>query len=141
MWTYIAGGKRLPVQWTAWLSHTRPHAPTYEELLADIERRRRLLQNVAMIEARDREAKEAARLESLVDSTTQSLLPTDPQASPQLANPQPRHADISPHQPAKSAGSSPSTQPPKPDPWEAARSKASSDEPQAWSPRAVRRGA
>ncbi|KAI0806200.1 hypothetical protein BC629DRAFT_1151798 [Irpex lacteus] len=45
MWTYIAGKRRLPVQWTAWLTHTRVHAPTIEE---------RLRLRVAMLEAADR---------------------------------------------------------------------------------------
>ncbi|KAI0064356.1 hypothetical protein BV25DRAFT_312510 [Artomyces pyxidatus] len=55
MWNYVAGSKRLPVQWVSWLSHTRPDAPTLEELRADLERQRRILHNAALIEARDRE--------------------------------------------------------------------------------------
>ncbi|KAH9922510.1 uncharacterized protein B0H18DRAFT_1017937, partial [Fomitopsis serialis] len=55
MLTYVAGKRRLPVQWTAWLTHTRIHPPTVEELHADLERQRRVLQNAALIEARDRE--------------------------------------------------------------------------------------
>ncbi|PPQ72725.1 hypothetical protein CVT24_012559 [Panaeolus cyanescens] len=62
-WKYIGGGKRLPVQWTAWLTHTRPNPPTIEELQADQLRMERLQANVARIEARDRaEAEERRRL-------------------------------------------------------------------------------
>ncbi|KAI0301655.1 hypothetical protein B0F90DRAFT_1608584, partial [Multifurca ochricompacta] len=63
MWDYVGGARRLPVQWVSWLSHTRPDPPTFEVcpcLRADIERQRRVLQNAAIIEARDQE--ERARL-------------------------------------------------------------------------------
>ncbi|KAI9067016.1 hypothetical protein FKP32DRAFT_1621225 [Trametes sanguinea] len=64
MWEYVGGRKRLAIQWSAWLTHTRKHPPTIEachrELHADLERQRRVLFNAAMIEARERE--EAARI-------------------------------------------------------------------------------
>ncbi|KAI0277913.1 hypothetical protein BGY98DRAFT_917573 [Russula aff. rugulosa BPL654] len=55
MWCYIGGAKRLPVQWVSWLSHTRTPPPTLEELRADLERQRRVLQNAAIIQAKDQE--------------------------------------------------------------------------------------
>jgi len=58
---YTGGGKRLPIQWSAWLAHTRPHPPTIEELQADVARQQRVLANVALIEARDR-AEEQERM-------------------------------------------------------------------------------
>ncbi|KJA18426.1 hypothetical protein HYPSUDRAFT_118544, partial [Hypholoma sublateritium FD-334 SS-4] len=60
VWRYISGGKRLPIQWSAWLTHTRKEPPTIEELEADIRRQLRLSANVARIEARD--AAEAAQM-------------------------------------------------------------------------------
>ncbi|KAI0090342.1 hypothetical protein BDY19DRAFT_992545 [Irpex rosettiformis] len=51
MWTYIAGDKRLPVQWTSWLTHTRIHPPTLEELHADLVRQEHIRQRVALLEA------------------------------------------------------------------------------------------
>ncbi|KAF5310612.1 hypothetical protein D9619_007979 [Psilocybe cf. subviscida] len=57
-WNHIAGQKRLPVQWSAWLTYTRAHPPTLEELQADVERQQRLLANVARIQARDRAEEE-----------------------------------------------------------------------------------
>lgn len=93
-----------------------------------------------MIEAREREAREAARIDHPAEQPTPPKF-VDTQVSPQLANPQPRRVDATPQQSESSASSPRSTLPPKPDPWEAARSKATSDEPQAWAPRAVRRGA
>ncbi|VDC02728.1 unnamed protein product [Peniophora sp. CBMAI 1063] len=60
MWQYIGRQRSLPVQWTAWLSHTRADPPSIQELQRDMFRRQRLQHNVAQIEARD--AAEAARI-------------------------------------------------------------------------------
>ncbi|CCM03270.1 uncharacterized protein FIBRA_05398 [Fibroporia radiculosa] len=65
---YVSGGKRLPVQWSAWLTHTRSHPPTLEELQSDLERQRRVLFNAAVIEARDREER---ALQQIADSSQQ----------------------------------------------------------------------
>ncbi|KAJ3516762.1 hypothetical protein NLJ89_g938 [Agrocybe chaxingu] len=62
-WQYIGGGKRLAIQWSAWLTHTRRNPPTIHELQADSTRMQRLAENVARIEARDRaEAEELRRI-------------------------------------------------------------------------------
>ncbi|KIM46845.1 hypothetical protein M413DRAFT_440419 [Hebeloma cylindrosporum] len=58
MWKYIGGAERLPVQWSAWLTHTRPNPPTLEELQADAARQQRVAENVDAIEARDRAEEE-----------------------------------------------------------------------------------
>ncbi|KAK1230708.1 hypothetical protein PQX77_006194 [Marasmius sp. AFHP31] len=52
-WLYIGGGKRLAVQWSAWLSHTRANPPTMQELQMDMLRQQRLQHNVQLIQARD----------------------------------------------------------------------------------------
>ncbi|KAJ1798576.1 hypothetical protein LPJ59_002408 [Coemansia sp. RSA 2399] len=39
----------IPVQWQAWMRHTRETPPTADELLADIQRRKRLVQNVRLL--------------------------------------------------------------------------------------------
>ncbi|KAF8155643.1 hypothetical protein B0H34DRAFT_714199 [Crassisporium funariophilum] len=63
VWKYIGGGKRLPIQWSAWLTHTRAQPPTLEELQADMARQQRVMANVAIIEARDQaEAEERLRI-------------------------------------------------------------------------------
>ncbi|KAJ2007171.1 hypothetical protein H4R26_000937 [Coemansia thaxteri] len=36
----------IPVQWQAWMRHTRSHPPTITELLSDVERRQRLAESV-----------------------------------------------------------------------------------------------
>ena len=72
---------------------------------------------------------------------TSSTPTIETQASPRLTNPQPRRSNAPPAQSDASAKSRQTAQPPKPNPWDAARSKAGSDKPQAWTPRAVRRGA
>jgi len=54
MWKYTGGGKRLPIQWSAWLTHTRLYPPTIDELQADIRRQQRVFANVALIEAKNR---------------------------------------------------------------------------------------
>ncbi|EAU89447.2 hypothetical protein CC1G_07673 [Coprinopsis cinerea okayama7 len=61
MWDYIGGTKRLPIQWSAWLSHTRPNPPTIEELEADLQRQIRVKYNASLIEAKDREEAEQRR--------------------------------------------------------------------------------
>ncbi|KAF8345311.1 hypothetical protein F5887DRAFT_951833 [Amanita rubescens] len=55
MWDYIGGGKRLPAQWSSWLTHTRQYPPTFEELQADFDRQQRVKMNAALIDARDNE--------------------------------------------------------------------------------------
>ncbi|KAK2464556.1 hypothetical protein APHAL10511_003414 [Amanita phalloides] len=57
VWDYIGGGKRLPVQWSSWLTHTRQYPPTLEELHADYARQQRVNMNAAIIEARDNESR------------------------------------------------------------------------------------
>ncbi len=84
------------VQWVSWLSHTRPDPPTFEvrrhvsksgyiifttllpfqELRADLERRRRVLHNVAVLEARDQEERariSAASAPSVTENPPQSI--------------------------------------------------------------------
>ncbi|KAL1741928.1 hypothetical protein HDZ31DRAFT_44372 [Schizophyllum fasciatum] len=79
-YAYISRHKLLPVQWSAWLSHTRQNAPTLEELQADADRQQRLRMKVAMIEARD--AEERAHRELL--SEPQSYSPSPPTAGEAL---------------------------------------------------------
>ncbi|KAF8609181.1 hypothetical protein BDV93DRAFT_518030 [Ceratobasidium sp. AG-I] len=116
--------RQLPVQWTSWLSHTRPDPPTIQELQKDILRRQRLLQNVQMIEARDREERERLALEQ---SETLRLAPGDERATAQSAS--------------ASWPQAPVREEPKPveDPWEKARKEAGPDQPSAWQPQARRR--
>ncbi|KAF9078740.1 hypothetical protein BDP27DRAFT_1310104 [Rhodocollybia butyracea] len=52
MWNYIGGSKRLPIQWSAWLAHTRAHPPSVEELQIDLIRQQRVQHNAVLIEAR-----------------------------------------------------------------------------------------
>ncbi|ORX38224.1 hypothetical protein BD324DRAFT_343415 [Kockovaella imperatae] len=51
---YTSGKVNLPVQWRAWLSHTRPNPPSVEELEADHLRQTNLTPLVAAIEERER---------------------------------------------------------------------------------------
>ncbi|KAI0327222.1 hypothetical protein GY45DRAFT_1327927 [Cubamyces sp. BRFM 1775] len=135
MWAYVGGSKRLPVQWTAWLTHTRHHPPTLEELQADLERQRRVLFNAAMIEARERE--EAARIAAAQQQTVQVQAPTAEGTG----------VSADPNRPAETPSSEaaridrqadrrePATE--QPSPWK----PPPPDEPHSWQPRAaVRRG-
>ena len=45
----------IPVQWTAWLSHTRSQPPSLTELQSDFTRQSSLLNKIATIEAREKE--------------------------------------------------------------------------------------
>ncbi|KAJ1311699.1 hypothetical protein OPQ81_010172 [Rhizoctonia solani] len=60
--------RQLSVQWTSWLSHTRPDPPTIQELQADLLRRQRLQHNIQMIEARDREERERQMVAAQAES-------------------------------------------------------------------------
>jgi len=93
MYAYASGIARLPVQWTAWMAHTRRHPPSIEELQIDLARQQRTAVLAAQIEARDSEEQvrqmEAARqLETarfdhhtstplLHDASTQTALKSD----------------------------------------------------------------
>ncbi|EIW55209.1 uncharacterized protein TRAVEDRAFT_74104 [Trametes versicolor FP-101664 SS1] len=147
MWAYIGGKKRLAVQWTAWLTHTRHHPPTEEELLADLDRQRRVLFNAAIIAARDQE--EAARITASQQATVSHF-----QAAPLRQDAElPKGEAPKDETPAAASAAAP-LQPPEAtsveqkaerqeppaeqfSPWK----KPLSDEPHTWQPRAsVRRG-
>ncbi|KAJ2508957.1 hypothetical protein GGF44_005108 [Coemansia sp. RSA 1694] len=44
----------IPIQWQAWMRHTRSQPPTIQELLRDVERRRRMAENVHRLAAKDK---------------------------------------------------------------------------------------
>ncbi|OBZ67608.1 Mimitin, mitochondrial [Grifola frondosa] len=71
---FVSGSKRLPVQWTSWLTHTRHHPPTLEELHTDLERQRNILVRVAMIEARDREEAAQHHIAASQHAASQALV-------------------------------------------------------------------
>ncbi|WVW85310.1 hypothetical protein I302_107348 [Kwoniella bestiolae CBS 10118] len=52
---YSRAELRPPVQWRAWLSHTRVEPPTLQELQTDTNRQTNLQPKIAAIEARERE--------------------------------------------------------------------------------------
>ncbi|KAF9442967.1 hypothetical protein P691DRAFT_764717 [Macrolepiota fuliginosa MF-IS2] len=123
VWNYIGGGKRLPVQWSMWLSHTRRHPPTVEELHQDLERQQRVLANAAVLEARDQAEREARlRIEQSVKEETANRV----QIERPLVYSESSHS-TSTHEMAKP--SSPTEALPQP-----------SDETASWSPKTLRRG-
>ncbi|KAJ7240433.1 hypothetical protein C8J57DRAFT_1562344 [Mycena rebaudengoi] len=131
MWKYIGGNRRLAVQWSAWLTHTRPDPPTIEELQRDMVRQERVRMNVAQIEARDREddqlwlESQASTLASTSRVDAPSA-PIPPENSPPSPPPDPVPAPAVDTPPQTSKSPFPTTPP--------------SDEPQAWTPHAVGRG-
>ncbi|KAJ3246308.1 hypothetical protein HDU78_007392 [Chytriomyces hyalinus] len=54
-------GDQIPVQWMAWLRHTRTDPPTHEEIIQADEQRMRIQQLALMIEEKDRLAVLATR--------------------------------------------------------------------------------
>ncbi|KAF8552098.1 hypothetical protein OG21DRAFT_197254 [Imleria badia] len=121
MWTYIASGKRLPVQWNAWLTHTRLDPPSIEELETDMARQRRVQMNAAILEARDREERERmARLAQPSGSHSQISEPRL-EKEPQQTRSEPPVGTRSDSVPT-----------PVRDPW--AEAKKGSDVPESWSP-------
>ncbi|KAJ7754466.1 hypothetical protein B0H16DRAFT_1542461 [Mycena metata] len=124
MHRYIGGNKRLAVQWSSWLTHTRPDAPSLEELQADLIRQERVRRNVALLEARDREEDRLRLAASSTPSAT--LSPPARQAENPPASQTADPADVPPAKPTpKSLGN-----------WAAP----DSDEPKAWTPHAATRG-
>ncbi|KAH9947506.1 hypothetical protein B0H21DRAFT_738327 [Amylocystis lapponica] len=128
MWHYVAGERRLAVQWTSWLTHTRPDAPTLEELQADAERQRRVLLNES--------ARQIAAAQDVPRVATESA----PVASTQTPQEQPGSSF--------NFGASGASEPPKPESQQKSdfvrsdgqrRPAQPADEPQPWSPKTMRR--
>ncbi|TFK73477.1 hypothetical protein BDN72DRAFT_834601 [Pluteus cervinus] len=90
VWDYVGGKRRLPVQWSMWLSYTRPHAPTLEELQLDIERQRRVLANAAILEAQE-QAQKLASLEPPTPPSVQNTIEAS-QLRPQPEAEQPKES-------------------------------------------------
>ncbi|KAF5329947.1 hypothetical protein D9611_010520 [Ephemerocybe angulata] len=133
MWDYVGGQKRLAIQWSAWLAHTRPNPPTVEELKVDAERQVRVKYNASLIEARDRE--EGERLKRLRAERHAEL----------VGAPSRGESDSAPYHEVRSTGEpEPATQSaeqdtilPTPNPWDAAKNV---PETEAWAPgRPIRR--
>ncbi|GAB1519362.1 hypothetical protein RhiTH_002428 [Rhizoctonia solani] len=119
------------VQWTSWLSHTRPDPPTIQrdsldreahaqELQADLLRRQRLQQNVRMIEARDREERERQMISAQAEPRPLRVTQGDVRSDPQSSNQQERPKNVE-------------------DPWEKAKKEAPPEEPTSWQPQTARR--
>ncbi|KAJ6488050.1 hypothetical protein C8R45DRAFT_264621 [Mycena sanguinolenta] len=125
MWKYVGGSKRLSVQWSSWLTHTRPDPPTMEELQADLMRQERVRRNVMLLNARDQE-------EDRLKLASHTL--------PGLAS----HADLEvpPPDPAVTslADVKPLTPDPTAKPLPTMPSSTKDAEPAAWMPRAAARG-
>ncbi|KAF7344572.1 hypothetical protein MSAN_01939300 [Mycena sanguinolenta] len=122
MWKYVGGSKRLPVQWSSWLTHTRSEPPTMEELQADLIRQERVRRNVMLLNARD-QAEDRLKLASHAQP-----------ALPGVAS----HADLEAPPPDPAVASPPPT--PKPKPLPTMPSSTKDAEPEAWMPRAAARG-
>ncbi|EPQ52229.1 hypothetical protein GLOTRDRAFT_122870 [Gloeophyllum trabeum ATCC 11539] len=123
--------RTLPVQWTTWLSHTRPNPPTIEELEADVARQRRVLARVAFIEERERERRARMALQAPAEPGQENPNMTFERAQPlQQINSAPgSHAEKTPEPKPEPTG-----RPVEPEPI-----PVYSDEPQAWIPQAPRR--
>ncbi|EIW87260.1 hypothetical protein CONPUDRAFT_161844 [Coniophora puteana RWD-64-598 SS2] len=138
MWTYVDGKRRLPVQWTSWLTHTRPHPPTIAELQADVMRQERVRINAAIIDARY--AKEHVTIEApnpkqpLVDDV--QVNEPQPHLNNTEISQEAEQAHAPPPRQERTAESTSRAQ----DPFRLARQNAT-DEPQAWAPKSVQRGA
>ncbi|KAG5635307.1 hypothetical protein H0H81_011767 [Sphagnurus paluster] len=144
VWQYIGGGKRLPgvlrsstyltgltsaVQWSSWLSHTRVQPPTLEELQTDLARQQRVLSNVAVIEARDRE--ERAQMLRVHTKADDARKPAEAIPPPQMK----RELEAQHTQ-----ASSINEHPPQPDNPLPKMPGSDAYQPEAWAPRARMRG-
>ncbi|CAE6533416.1 unnamed protein product [Rhizoctonia solani] len=113
--------RQLSVQWTSWLSHTRPDPPRIQELQADILRRQRLQHNVRMIEARDREERERQMITAQAEPQPLRVAGGGAQHSPKDSAGQGRQKDA------------------VEDPWEKAKKEVPPEEPISWQPQITRR--
>jgi len=120
---YATGGLKLPVQWSAWLAHTRREPPSIEELFKDNERQRVVQHNAQLLALRDAQS-HRLQIEDTAPLTSQHS--DQPRIEP-LNVPQPpgQHRNPLPRKSFQTA-QKPST----PD---------SDYTPQAWSPAAVTR--
>lgn len=112
-----------------------------QELIADLERQRRVLLNAALIEARDREANAAAQItqaptrQSFPLSSVTENVQDFSQAESHPSDPSLTHkADATTTVPSRG-----DQQPPKP-PKSIPNTPQVSDETQSWAPRTIRRG-
>ncbi|CEL57466.1 hypothetical protein RSOLAG1IB_02206 [Rhizoctonia solani AG-1 IB] len=112
--------RQLSVQWTSWLSHTRPDPPSMQELQADLLRRQRLQHNVRMIEARDREERERQTLAVQTEPQHLRIAEESVESSTQNSNGQERPKNVE-------------------DPWEKAKKEAPPEKPTSWQPQIARR--
>ncbi|KAJ6473538.1 hypothetical protein C8R47DRAFT_1144744 [Mycena vitilis] len=120
MWKYVGGQRRLAVQWSSWLTHTRPDPPTLEELQADSRRQEHMRQKVALLAARDREEDRLKVAASSPAAVAQPMLRAEPETT---APPLPDPAAAPPSKPLPKMPSS-----------------TNSAEPEAWTPQSVTRG-
>ncbi|KAG1753641.1 uncharacterized protein EDB91DRAFT_409925 [Suillus paluster] len=127
MWAYVASGRRLPVQWSAWLTHTRPIPPTIEELQADLARQQRVKINAAILEAKyQTESADRGRV-AVPPSHNSEIEAQSPSASQNVPMDQklePQESDQRPKSQTR-------------DPW--AEASKGSDEPRSWTPVSRRR--
>jgi len=130
VWEYVSGMRRLPAQWTAWLSHTRQRYPTIQELTADAARIELTRRNAAILE--EKAAKERAQLLALraaqaIDSPAPAIAePTVERVDPRAVSSRELREKFAEEQTKRLRKDSSS--------W-----KLDTDEAEAWSPRAVRR--
>jgi len=133
VWEYVSGMRRLPAQWTAWLSHTRRYHPTIQELTADAARIELTQRNAAVLEAKA--AEERAQLLALRTARAVESPETPPQAIAEQTEERVDPATVS-NQDLRGNFAKEQTKRLRKDssPW-----KPDSDEAEAWTPRAVRR--
>ncbi|GJJ15118.1 hypothetical protein Clacol_009393 [Clathrus columnatus] len=74
-WRAAENMKSLPVQWTAWLTYSRQHPPTIEELVNDQRRQQKLAQNVERLKEleRRRQTEAQARLRVSAQQTRKEI--------------------------------------------------------------------
>jgi len=93
VWECVSGMKRLPAQWTAWLSHTRQHHPTIQELTADVARIELTRRNAVLLETKAAEeraqllATRTARAVPSPEGPSQAITqPTEKRVDPATVN-------------------------------------------------------
>ncbi|KAF8305242.1 hypothetical protein DL93DRAFT_361900 [Clavulina sp. PMI_390] len=129
-YSYATGLRRLPAQWTAWLSHTRMHPPTIQELQIDMARQQRVTALAAQIQARDDEER-ARQIASRQSNASQIASP----AVDELPSATLPAIEASPEQLRDAARRKTAREEPR----DFRPGTPSTDAPEAWTPSAARR--
>ncbi|KAE9407939.1 hypothetical protein BT96DRAFT_1013826 [Gymnopus androsaceus JB14] len=141
---WLRGSRRLPIQWSAWLAHTRAHPPSIQELQTDLIRQQRVQRNAALIEASYQQERAQLRIQESTDAerTRPSGIQESTSSSPDVQDSSTLHCSLSAASDAATTPTPENIAPTQKKP-ETSLPKTGSDDyqPESWTPQLrIRRG-